>query len=291
MTLHAALVQRWCSGCQPASDSTATLVARWCAGLALLLLASCDRQQPPSPAAPPTPPPAVRPTTSPSAYRVNAALQHGSILVRVRARSPAESRKVQIPEGYRSRNPQEAAACDVWDERLVVDAKSLGLRNVAVSLKSVAEGLLPPLPRAALDNAGCCFVPHVLFAPVGAKLQLKNSDAMSHGTKLSSLGGTDLFTTTIPSGESAETTTVDAPGILAVTCPIHAWMSAYVIAARHPYVAVTDALGEARLAQVPAGSHDLVLWHEALGSHSRSVTVAAGQELRVDLEDSAFQKR
>lgn len=288
------LVRHRSAGLRPARSWSATLVRRWTAGLLpcsvflLLLLASCDRQPEPAPAAPP---PVSKPATSPSAYLTNPALPHGSILVQVRARSPAESRKVDISDAYRSRNPQEAAACDVWEERLVVDPKSLGLRNVAVSLRSVPEGLLSPLPSATLDNAGCCFVPHVLFAPVGSKLRLKNSDAMSHGTKLSSLGGTDLFTTTIPSGDSTETTTVDAPGILAVTCPIHAWMSAYVVAVRHPYVAVTDALGEARLSQVPAGSHDLVLWHEMLGSASRSVTVAAGQELRLDLDDSAFQKR
>jgi hypothetical protein len=209
----------------------------------------------------------------------------------VRAREPAESRKVDISDGYRSRNPREAELCDVWDERLVVDPKSLGVANVAVSLRSVSEGALPPLPRATLDNAGCRFVPHVLFVPVGQKLLLRNSDAMSHGTKLSTLGGTDLFTTTIPTGDVTETTTVDAPGILAVTCPIHAWMSAYIIAVRHPYVGVTAPDGAARLVQVPAGAHDLLLWHEKLGSVTRKLMVTAGQEERVELDDSAFQKR
>jgi hypothetical protein len=80
-----------------------------------------------------------------------------------------------------------------------------------------------------------------------------------------------LFTTTIPPGDSTETTTVDAPGILAVSCPIHSWMSAYVVPVRHPYAAVTDALGEARLSQVPAGSHDLLLWHETLGTVTRKL--------------------
>jgi hypothetical protein len=211
--------------------------------------------------------------------------------VQVRARSPADSRKVDIAAAYRSRNPQEAALCDVWDERLVVDPKSLGIANVAASLRSISEGPRSALARATLDNAGCRFVPHVLFAPVGAKVLIKNSDAMSHGTMISSLGGTSLFTVTIPSGESVETTTIDAPCILSVTCPIHAWMQGWIIAVRHPYVAVTGDQGAARLDQVPVGAHDLVFWHEQLGTASRTVSVAAGSEHRVELDDSAFTKK
>jgi hypothetical protein len=259
--------------------------------LLLLAAAACERKPEPQAPAPPAPAPAERAATAPSGYRTNASLPHGSVVVQVRARSPAESRKVDISDSYRARNPHEASLCDVWDERLVVDRASLGVRNVAVSVRSIAQGLLPPLGRATLDNAGCRFVPRVLFAPVGAKLLLKNSDAMSHGTMLSTLGGTALFTTTIPSGETADTTTIDVPGILSVTCPLHAWMQGWVVATRHPYVAVTGDLGEARLAQVPAGAHNLVFWHESLGTASRSVTVTAGQEQRVELDDSAFQKK
>jgi hypothetical protein len=252
--------------------------------LVVVLLAAACGEEPrrPAPGAPAAPP-AKAPATQPSGYRTNPALPHGSILVSVRARAAAESRVADIPAGFRSRNPP--------DEMWLVDPATLGVRDVAVSIKAIAEGLLPPLPRATLDNACCRFSPHVLFVPVGQKVLLKNSDPMSHATMISTLGGSTLFSVTIPSGETAETTTVDHPGILSVSCPIHAWMSAWLIGARHPYVAVTDAAGAARLAQVPAGTHDVVFWHQRLGSVSRSVAVAAGAETRLDLDDSAFTKR
>ena len=218
--------------------------------------------------------------------------------MRIRARGPADSRPIDIPSAFRSRNPEETAFCERCasgrppaDEALVVDPASLGLRNVAVSLKSISEGLLPPLGQATLDNACCRFDPHVLFVPVGAKVVLKNSDPMSHASMISTLSGTALFTVTIPSGEKAETTAVEFPGILSVTCPIHSWMQAWLIGARHPYVAVTDAGGAARLDRVPAGSHDVVFWHERLGTAVRKAEVTAGQELRLDLDDSDFKKR
>jgi hypothetical protein len=266
--------------------------------LAALVLCGCqeDREAPKSSAAPP--PPSVRPATQPSAYRVNPALAHGSIAVTVRARAAAASRPVELPRDYVSRNPQEAELCracaskgSLPDESLLVDAASLGVRNVAVSLRRMEEGLLPPLARATVDNACCRFEPHVAFTPVGAPFVLKNSDAMTHGTMIWTLAGTQLYSVIIPRGENVETTTVDVPGILSLTCPLHAWMRGFVIASRHPYVALTDARGAARLEKVPAGTHDLVLWHEALGTAARTVTVEASKESAVTLSDADFRKK
>ena len=60
---------------------------------------------------------------------------------------------------------------------------------------------------------------------------------------------------------------------------MHAWMQAWLIGARHPYVAVTDARGGARLDKVPAGSHDVVFWHERLGTAVRKAESPPGRTL------------
>lgn len=266
------------------------------ATVAVLLLLSCSKQPEKSEAPPATPPSAA--ATQPSSYRVNSALPHGSIMVQVRARTPAESRTAEIPSDYKARNPEDASFCggcarqgSLPDETLLVDPKSLGIKNVAVSLKAIAEGLLLPLPRATLDNACCRFSPHVLFAPVGESIMLKNSDPMSHGTMIWTLSGVQLYSVMIPTGETTETNVVELSGILSVTCPMHSWMRASIIAVRHPYVALTGDGGEARLDHVPAGSHDLVFWHERLGTAARKVEVTASAEQRISLSDADFLKR
>lgn len=264
--------------------------------LLVLLLLSCSKQPEKSEAPPATPPSAA--ATQPSGYRVNSALPHGSIVVQIRARAPAESRPADIPAAYVSRNPQEAAICaacvsrgSLQDETLLIDPKTLGVRNVAVSLKAIAEGPRLPLPRALLDNSCCRFSPHVVFAPVGQPIDLKNSDPMSHGTMIGTLSGVQLYSVIIPSGETTETNVVETSGILEVTCPMHSWMRAWVIAVRHPYAALTGDGGEARLDLVPAGPHDLVFWHERLGTATRHVEVIASAEQRISLSDADFLKR
>jgi hypothetical protein len=225
-------------------------------------------------------------------------LPAGSVLVAVRASAAAESRAATIPASFRARNPEEAAFCagcaargDLPEEDLVVDATTLGIRNVAVSLKAIAEGILPPLEPLTIDNACCRFVPHVGFAPVGSPLVVSNSDPMSHAILIATLGGTQLYMATIASGDTARTTRVETPGILDVSCPIHPWMRAWIVATRHPYVAVTGASGEARIDRVPAGTHEVVLWHEQLGSAASTVTVAADAVARVLLGAGDFRRR
>ena len=39
------------------------------------------------------------------------------------------------------------------------------------------------------------------------------------------------------------------------------WMRAYLHVSAHPYLARTDDAGRFRLAQVPAGTYDVVVWH------------------------------
>jgi hypothetical protein len=264
--------------------------------LILLLLAGCEKEAE-APAAPASTPP-ERAATQPSSYRVNPGLAHGSIVVQVRARVATPARAVEIPAGHRARNAADAAFCDgcasrgaLPDESLVVDGATLGIRNVAVSLRGVTEGLLPPLPPARVDNACCRFAPHVAFAPVGAAVTLKNSDPMSHAVMISTVSGVMLYSVTIPAGETTETTSIDAPGILDVTCPIHSWMRGWIIATRHPYVALTDERGEGRLDRVPAGAQDVVFWLERLGTAARRVEMKANATERVVLTDADFAKR
>ena len=65
-----------------------------------------------------------------------------------------------------------------------------------------------------------------------------------------------------------------------VKCDAHPWMSAWIVAAGHPYYAVTGENGAFRLDQVPPGTYQLEAWHETLGKLEQTVTVAGKQATR-----------
>jgi hypothetical protein len=117
---------------------------------------------------------------------------------------------------------------------------------------------------AELDNKGCTFVPHITTARVGQKLIVRNSDPspVSHNTNLTLLA----FNPVIPAGDKTELTiSKEGPLPTPVQCNIHPWMKGYLLALSHPYAAVSAEDGTFEIKNIPAGTHDFQLWHEAPG--------------------------
>jgi hypothetical protein len=167
------------------------------------------------------------------------------------------------------------------DERLVVDpAGRLG--NAVVHLDGIQAG--KPVPRAdpvRLDNRKCAFVPHVLAASVGQRLEIHNEDPFLHDAH-ALLGKETLFNLAIPKGRMVRHV-LAIPGIAHVNCNVlHTWMHAYLFVTDDPYHAVTDRGGGFALDDVPPGTHTIAVWHELLGSRERQVTVAPGETATVD---------
>ena len=57
-------------------------------------------------------------------------------------------------------------------------------------------------------------------------------------------------------------------------------MSGFLVVTPTPYFAETDADGNFKIADVPAGSYTLTTWHEGMKSQSKPVTV--GGDVTVD---------
>jgi hypothetical protein len=53
------------------------------------------------------------------------------------------------------------------------------------------------------------------------------------------------------------------------------------MASDHPYFGVTDELGDTRILDVPAGEHDISVWHESLGRLQAHVIVPSNGEAAV----------
>jgi hypothetical protein len=251
----------------------------------------------PSASAPPTPSRSVqdsptRPTSAPTSKEATATL---AFKIRFAGEAPKPAPLV-VSESFRRRAPGDAALCDryaaegeFYDESLLVDPATKGVRNVAIMIRNVEGGARPPLKPALLDNVGARFRPRVALAPVGLPVTLKNSDPIPHAAALSTLEGQLLCNVAVGAGSETKSPALLAAGVYVATCPLHDWMRATVVASHHPYVALTDATGDATIDLVPPGARTAAFWHETLGSATKRVEVRAGEVATVELSSADFR--
>ncbi|MFQ5603967.1 MAG: carboxypeptidase regulatory-like domain-containing protein [bacterium] len=173
---------------------------------------------------------------------------------------------------------------DHYNEDLVV-AKDKGLANVVVGISGVKGGKSFETwgDEFVLDQNGCLFQPHVLLAPVGAKIQIKNSDGILHNIHTFSEKNTPINKAQ-PKFLKVLKISFDKPEFIRVACDVHNWMNSYVAIVDNPYYAITDENGKFSLADVPPGSYTLEFWHEKLGTQTQKVTVKAGATATVNME-------
>lgn len=179
------------------------------------------------------------------------------------------------------------------DDQLVVD-KAGGLRDVFVILTPIdSETVIPVHPaylEAAestlqLDNRKCRFVPHAMAVMTGQTVRLTNSDSVGHNCKIASMN--NEHNVNLPAGGEAGIKLDLADRVPAnVSCDIHPWMDALILAKDHPYVAITSADGTFEMKNVPSGKWKLQFWHQRFG-YLRKLTVPNGKvdrKGRIDVE-------
>lgn len=159
--------------------------------------------------------------------------------------------------------PEDQATCgkSVPSEGLTVNPQNKGLKNAVVFLEKIEKGKKLEAKAAILDNNKCLFVPHVQAVPVGATLDVKNSDPILHNTH-SYLGSVTVFNLALPMQGQVIKRKITKPGPMRVQCDAHPHMSAWVVTVEHPYFAVSDENGNFELSGVPPGTYKVVAWHE-----------------------------
>jgi len=169
------------------------------------------------------------------------------------------------------------------DESLVVGAGG-GVKNALVRILD-AQGAPPlpaPTPNVAIDQNGCRFVPRVRIVPVGAPLDIVNSDGILHNIHTWSKDNPS-FNRAQPKFKKVLTETFRKPEIFRISCDVHSWMNGWIVVAADAHNVLTDESGRFTLKDVPAGGYTVEFWHERLGRETRTVTVSATGSATVDL--------
>lgn len=106
------------------------------------------------------------------------------------------------------------------------------------------------------------FSPYLSVVQVGTAVEFPNRDPFKH--HVYSFSQPKMFEIKLYAGKPAKPVVFDKPGVVALGCNVHDWMEAYVLVVDTPYFAKTGADGRARIANLPAGSYRLRLWHPRL---------------------------
>ena len=168
----------------------------------------------------------------------------------------------------------------VPNEEIVADADG-HVANAVVSVAGVAwpAGVTPP----TINNVGCQFVPHVQVAPTRSQLGITSQDDVLHSTHSYDDRNRSFFNVAMPFAGLNVTRPLVRPGVVRIECDSHKWMRGWIVVS-NDLGAVSALDGSFTIDGVPAGTHELSIWHERLDGQPQTVTVAAGEVTEVQFE-------
>lgn len=138
-------------------------------------------------------------------------------------------------------------------------------------------------PRATIVQRKLEFSPLLLPVRVGTRVDFPNRDEVYHN--VFSFSPAKRFDLGRYRADEAEVPfqLFDRPGLVTLRCDIHEHMRAAILVLPTPHFVVTEADGSFSLPGLPPGTHTLKAWIDSRTTVSRTLTLNAGEELRVEL--------
>jgi plastocyanin len=180
-----------------------------------------------------------------------------------------------------TKDKEVCAKGDKTDKSLVVSNGNI--EYAVVTITDIKTGKKIDLKKINLDQKDCEYHPHVLAFPVGSPVEINNPDGILHNIHSYSKAN-PTFNIAQPKFKKTVEVKIEKPEAINVKCDVHGWMNGWLVATETPYVAVTDASGNFKLTDVPAGSYTVEVWHETLGKTSQKVTVKGKEDAKVNFE-------
>ena len=160
------------------------------------------------------------------------------------------------------------------------------LADVIVSLQGISgKSTGASAAPLVLDQKGCEYIPSILAAQTGQKLNIKNSDPVLHNVHtqpVATSGNKESNNAQMAGGADIVITFDKAEPFLKFKCDVHPWMFAWVSVFDHPYFAVSGKDGTFKIANVPAGKYKIEAAHRKAGSVVQEIEVKDGEAAKVD---------
>ena len=168
----------------------------------------------------------------------------------------------------------EAHHGKAYEESVVVNPNHT-LSNVFIYIKSGLEGKQFEVPAApvTIDQRGCWFHPRVLGIQVGQRLEVTNSDPVTHNIHPLAQINREWNHSQGQGDPPLARKFIKPEIMIRVKCNIHSWMHAFIGVVDHPYFAVTGADGSFTIPNVPPGEYVVEAWLETLGAKEQKVIV------------------
>lgn len=156
-------------------------------------------------------------------------------------------------------NVASAATVDIQ----LTDETAKPLANAVVFLESrAAKQAAKPMQNIVIAQAAKQFDPMVTVVTSGTSVQFPNRDKVRH--HVYSFSPTKTFELKLYAGTEANPVVFDRPGVAVLGCNIHDNMAAWVVVVDTPYSGRSSDVGKVSLANVPAGTYRLRIWHPEL---------------------------
>lgn len=158
------------------------------------------------------------------------------------------------------------------------------MANIFVRIKSGLPDKTwdPPTEAAVIDQHGCVYHPHVVGVMVDQPFKFLNSDETLHNVNVKAKTNR-AFNLGMPKNKKeAEHTFSREELLIEVKCNVHPWMKSYIGVISHPFYDVTGEDGTFSITGLDAGTYEIEVWHEKLGTKTQTVTIGADENKTVD---------
>jgi plastocyanin len=174
---------------------------------------------------------------------------------------------------------QKVCGQELPDEAIVVDAQGR-LANAVVILTGVKRAASRDV---SVTNDKCRFAPRVQVIAPKTNVTTTSKDAVLHTTNAQLENGRSLFNVALPMPGITITKAISPTGHVRLVCNTHPWMRGWMVVTEEA-AAISGADGRFTIDNVPPGTYELRVWHEALKGAPQKVTVSAGKPTEVSLQ-------
>jgi plastocyanin len=169
---------------------------------------------------------------------------------------------------------------------LVVDGKPLRAEEAAEVVvyfrPASAAQVQPPATPYTMSTQRKQFMPRILPVVVGSQVRFPNQDPILHNAFSTSKD--NAFDVGLYGQGDAQSVKFTHAGYVRVYCNVHHSMVGHILVLDTPYFTRPDANGRFRLADVPKGKGDLVIWHDRATPWHQEVVAGEAAPFDVTLD-------